>query len=111
MLRFPDLVAADLVGTAYDTLFKGSVLKVLCRCWRKRVVAPLHLYPHSRARCSRSELVRRRMGKLPMDYNYWRLSPWHPPFARRRILRPRQPHCVSCANAVLRRVNESIWRR
>jgi hypothetical protein len=112
VLRFPQLVAAELVGTAYDTLFKRLCAESALQTPEgKRVVAPFAFVSVLAGTMLALELVRRRVGGLSSDYNYWRLSPWHPPFARRRILRPRQPHCVSCANAVLRRINESIWRR
>lgn len=109
--RFPQLVAVDLVDTAYDTLFKrlcgeGELGTVAGRT----VVAPFAFVSVLAGTLLALEVVRRlSSGDSARDFNYWRVSPWHPPLARRRIIRPRQPGCMFCSDPVLRRVNASLW--
>jgi hypothetical protein len=56
------------------------------------------------------EVVRRLgTGRSVSAFNYWRLSPWHPPSNRRQVSRPKQKGCLFCDNAVLARVNASLW--
>jgi len=110
--RFPKLVAAGLLGTAYDTLFKKlcaeGQLKAVAD---KQVVAPFAFVSVLAGTMLALDLVRW-LGaeRSARGHNYWRISPWNPPLARRRTLRPRQPRCVFCGNDVLRAVNVAIWR-
>jgi hypothetical protein len=109
--RFPDLNAAAITGMAYDSLFKQlcgeSKLKTLAG---RTVVAPFAFVSVLAGALLALDLVRRlRAHAAPVPFNYWRLSPWHPPFARRRILRRRQSQCSFCGNAVFRRVNARLW--
>jgi hypothetical protein len=109
--RFPALGSSDLVGTAYDSLFKRLCAESALQTLEgKRVVAPFAFVSVLAGTMLALELVRRQVVGSSANDNYWRLSPWHPPFARRRTLRPRQPNCAFCGNVTLRRVNESIWR-
>lgn len=109
--RFPALSGSDLVGTAYDSLFKRLCAESALQTLEgKRVVAPFAFVSVLAGTVLALELVRRQAGEASANDNYWRLSPWHPPFARRRILLPRQRNCAFCGNVTLRRVNESIWR-
>jgi hypothetical protein len=109
--RFSILNAADLVGTAYDSLFKRLCAESALQTLEgKRVVAPFAFVSVLAGTILALELVRRQAIGSSENDNYWRLSPWHPPFARRRMLRPRQTNCAFCGNAVLRKVNESMWR-
>jgi hypothetical protein len=114
--RFPALNADEILGTAYDTLFKRlcgeGALRTLAG---QRIVAPFAFVSVLAGTMLALELVRRlapgaQLSDQARD-NYWRISPWHPPFARRRFRRPRQPACVFCGNPILRGVNESIWRQ
>jgi hypothetical protein len=109
---FSDLIASDLVGTAYDTLFKklcaGSQLRTLAG---RTIVAPFAFVSVLAGILLAFEIVRRLgRGDSARGFNYWRVSPWHPFLGRRRILRPRQPGCAFCGNPVLRRVNDGMWR-
>ncbi|MHB8390263.1 MAG: ThiF family adenylyltransferase [Acidobacteriaceae bacterium] len=110
--RFTGLAAADLVGTAYDTLFKRLCAESRLHTPAGRtVIAPFAFVSVLAGTLLALEIVRRLgKGNSARDFNYWRSSPWHPPLARRRTLRPRQPGCVFCGNALLRKVNESLWR-
>ncbi len=110
--KFPGLVAADLVGTAYDSLFKRLCAESALQTQEgKRVVAPFAFVSVLAGTMLALEVVRRRQSAANIQDNYWRLSPWHSPLVRRRVMRPRQINCSFCANPVLQRVNESLWRR
>ena len=108
--RFPGLTAAHLEGTAYDSLFKRLCAEGALRTLAgKRVIAPFAFVSVLAGTLLALELVRRPTGCAAQRDNYWRISPWHAPLARRRVYRPRQPGCAFCGSSLLRRVNESIW--
>jgi hypothetical protein len=109
--RFPQLVTAQLIGTAYDTLFKRLCAEGELRTVAGRnIVAPFAFVSVLAGTLLALELVRRLgSGDSARDFNYWRVSPWHAPLARRRIIRPRQPGCTFCGDPVLQRVNAALW--
>lgn len=109
--RYPAVAAPQLVGTAYDTLFKRLCAQGQLRTLAGRqIVAPFAFVSVLAGTVLALELVRRfGEGENGKDDNYWRISPWHAPFARRRTLRPRQPGCVFCGDIVLRTVNTALW--
>ncbi len=109
--RYPELVAAQLVGTAYDTLFKRlcaeGQLETLAG---RQIIAPFAFVSVLAGTMLALELVRWLSDAQNIrNFNYWRISPWHPPLARRRVLRPTQPGCAFCGNVVLRKVNATLW--
>ena len=111
MKRFPGLVETELVGTAYDTLFRSlcgeSKLRTLAG---KTVTAPFAFVSVLAGTLLALEVVRRLgTGKNARDFNYWRVSPWHPPYSRRRIIRLNQPGCTFCGNPLLKKVNDELW--
>ena len=110
-VRFPRLVATDLAGTAYDTLFKRlcaeSQLPTLAG---RTIIAPFAFVSALAGTLLALEIVRRLgSGDNAQDFNYWRVSSWHPPLGQRRTIRQRQPGCAFCGNALLRKVNEAMW--
>lgn len=109
--RVPSLSADMLVGTAYDTLFKKLCVEGRLRAQMGRtIVAPFAFVSVLAGTLLALELVRRLgPGAAARDFNYWRVSPWHPLFGRRRIMRVRQPGCEFCGNPILRKVNETLW--
>ena len=109
--RFPELVATDLVGIAYDTLFKKLCAESQLRTLAGRtIVAPFAFVSVLAGTLLALEIVRRLgSGKNAEDFNYWRVSPWSPPYGRRRTIRHRQPRCAFCGNHLLRKVNETMW--
>lgn len=110
--KVPGLSADALIGTAYDTLFKKLCVEGRLRTQMGRtVVAPFAFVSVLAGILLALELVRRLgQGTAARDFNYWRVSPWHPPFGRRRVMRARQPECEFCGKPILRKVNESLWR-
>lgn len=111
-VKFSGLIARELSGMAYDSLFKKLCAESKLRTTEGRtIVAPFAFVSVLAGTLLAIELVRRSTrGNSDLDFNYWRLSPWHPPFGRRRILKPKQPQCPFCGNAVLAKLNESMWR-
>lgn len=110
--RFPHLAVGNLIGLAYDSLFRtlcgeGS----LKAATQREQTAPFAFVSCLAGVLLALELVRR-LGHpgSECDFNYWRISAWHPPLARRRRLRARQPDCAFCSNPILRSVNTSLWR-
>jgi hypothetical protein len=109
--RFPHLDATAITGMAYDSLFKRLCGESQLRTPAGRtVVAPFAFVSVLAGSLLALELVRRLGSRpSPTKFNYWRLSPWHPPFARRRTLRKRQSDCAFCGSAILRQVNTGLW--
>lgn len=110
--RFPTLANVNLIGTAYDTLFKRLCGEGLLRTVAgRRVVAPFAFVSVLAGALLVIELVRRLgSGNSDRTFNYWRVSAWHAPLPRRRVLRPRQPGCQFCGSETLQRVNSQLWK-
>lgn len=107
--RFPTVDAASLVGTAYDSLFKRLCAEAALKTSAgKRVLAPFAFVSVLAGALLLIEIFRQ-ASPHPAHTNYWRLSPWHPPLARRRVLRPRQPSCDFCSNEIMAKVNYELW--
>ena len=107
--RFPTLEAEALVGTAYDSLFKRLCAEAVLKTSEgKRVLAPFAFVSVLAGALLLIEMFNH-ASLHPTRSNYWRLSPWHPPLARRRKLLPRQPGCAFCANELFATVNRELW--
>jgi len=109
--RFPQVTMHDLLGASYDTLFKRLCAEsVLKTPEGRQVVAPFAFVSVLAGTLLALETVRRLVpGAGVTDFNYWRLSVWHPPLARRRQLRAKQPNCGFCGNPLLAEVNKKLW--
>ncbi len=109
--RFPKLSATNLAGTAYDSLFKALCSEgQLKDVADKRVIAPFSFVSVLAGSLLALELVRR-LGnsRSDVDFNYWRLSPWHAPLPRRRVLRAKQHNCEFCGESILTRLATQFW--
>ena len=113
VLMHTQLRAANLIGIAYDTLFKTLCAEGQLQTPEgKRVIAPFAFVSVLAGTLLALEVVRRLgPGCHSQDFNYWRLSPWHPVDHRRRITRHKQADCVFCGDPILKRVNLDIWGR
>jgi hypothetical protein len=111
-MRFPSTATASIEGMAYDSLFKRLCSESqLGTTTDKRVVAPFAFVSVLAGTLLALELVRRLGGGASSrTFNYWRVSPWHPPLGRRRVVRARQPGCAFCGDPTRRKVNELLWR-
>jgi hypothetical protein len=110
--RYPKLVAENLVGLAYDSLFKELCgQRELKTLEGRRVVAPFAFVSVLAGTLLALEVVRRLgSGTSRTDFNYWRVSPWYPPIIRRQTVRPKQPDCEFCGNSILAEINVSLWK-
>ena len=107
--KFPTLEAAALVGTAYDSLFKRLCAEATLQTSEgKRVLAPFAFVSVLAGALLLIEMFRPE-ARHATGTNYWRLSPWHPPLARRRVLRPRQQGCAFCSSEIMAKVNRNLW--
>ena len=111
MLMHSGLDPESLVGIAYDTLFKSLCAEgQLQTPAGKRIVAPFAFVSVLAGTLLALEVVRRLgAGKHSRNFNYWRLSPWHPIDRRRQIIRQRQSSCAFCADSILKNVNVNLW--
>lgn len=109
---FPHLQVEDLVGLAYDSLFRSLCGEgALKSTTQREQTAPFAFVSCLAGVMLAFELVRR-LGHSgsERDFNYWCISAWHPPLAQRRRLRSRQADCAFCSNSTFRAVNASLWR-
>jgi hypothetical protein len=107
--RFAGLDKAALVGTAYDSLFKRLCAEAALKTSEgKRVLAPFAFVSVLAGALLLIEMFRQASPHTTRT-NYWRLSPWHPPLSRRRVLRPKQPACAFCSNEIMTAVNRGLW--
>ncbi len=113
--KYPhDIAGADsIVGLAYDTLFKNLCgTGKLSREQENTTVAPFAFVSALAGILLALELVRRHtQGKHELSFNYWKVSPWHMPFARNRRLRPSEPGCALCGNPMVKAVLGELWSR
>jgi hypothetical protein len=109
--RFPNIAPAAIEGTAYDSLFKRLCSEgQLGTTADRRVVAPFAFVSVLAGTLLALELVRRLgEGASARAFNYWRVSPWHSPLGRRRVLRAPQPGCAFCGDPIRRKVTELLW--
>lgn len=109
--RFPHLEVDRVVGQAYDSLFRSLCGEgVLKDATQREQTAPFAFVSCLAGVMLAIELVRRLgLPGVDRDFNYWRISAWHPPLARRRRLRAPQADCAFCSNPTLRAVNDSLW--
>jgi hypothetical protein len=112
--RFNHLNAGALIGLSYDTLFKTLCAEgELQTLEGKRTVAPFAFVSCLAGVLIVTDLVRRLGRRKAKDnypgFNYWRVSAWHPPLARRQQQRPRQSGCQFCGNSTFVKVNKALW--
>lgn len=111
--KYPqDIPGTDsIVGLAYDTLFKNLCgTGKLSRERENTSVTPFAFVSALAGILLALELVRRHTrGKHDLSFNYWKVSPWHTPFARNRRLRPSESSCGLCGNAMAKAVLSELW--
>jgi hypothetical protein len=110
--RFPSLKENELVGIAYDSLYKQLCGTGMLKSDNgKRVLAPFAFVSALAGVLLALEVLRRCSGYgSDRNFNYWRVSAWHPPLSRRRHLRPKQHGCGFCGNKTLIKINDLLWR-
>lgn len=108
--RYPGLVAAELTGTAYDTLFKKlcSTLK-LKTAEDRQVLAPFAFVSVLAGALLAVEFLRRIRRGHEGVFNEWRISPWSNPVLRRRRHLEKNPACDFCSDSTLAAVARRLW--
>lgn len=109
--RFPSFPAEELVGIAYETLFKSLCgEKLLLTPEGRQIVAPFAFVSVLAGTILALEIARRlQPGQHTSNFNYWRLSAWHPPLKRMQRQIPRIATCEFCGNEVLQKVARQLW--
>lgn len=109
--RHGQLDPAQLVGTAYDSLFKS-----LCGTGQlgvdegRTVLAPFSFVSVLAGAYLALEIVLRISGDQPVHpYNYWRASPWTSPVLELQVFRPRRLECETCGNSMIRSAVKQLW--
>lgn len=109
-LQYPELRPSQLVGRAFDTVYKELCgVGKLQTAGGKQVLAPFSFVSVLAGAFLAVEFVIRLSDPTASRFNYWRLSPWHSPVPALRQQRPRDPNCVFCGKSSLRRAIERIW--
>jgi hypothetical protein len=106
-----DLKPEELVGKAYDTLFKARCAQGKLRTAEDRqVLAPFCMVSMLAGAFLALEFVRRlNTGLIAEPFNYWRVSPWHSPVIALRSMRKRLADCEFCSEPTTREVIRGIW--
>ncbi|MES2304297.1 MAG: ThiF family adenylyltransferase [Gemmatimonadota bacterium] len=109
--RFPTFKAEDIVGIAYDSLFKQLCGQALLRGPSGRaILAPFAFVSCLAGALLALEIVRRLAPGAPAsDLNYWRVSAWTPPILRLQRVRTQNATCECCSNEDIARVRANLW--
>lgn len=109
--RHASLDATALVGMAFDSLYKQMCAEqALLTATGEQVLAPFAFVSNLAGALLALELARFDSGQRFEDgYNYLFVSPWMPPGARQRRVRPRVPECVFCGDPATALAWQAIW--
>lgn len=108
--RYPELQPDDLVGRAFDTVYKELCgVGKLKTVGGQQVLAPFSFVSVLAGAYLATEFAIRLAPHDDARFNYWRLSPWHNPVPQLQQVRPRDPRCEFCSNPVIRRVVQQLW--
>lgn len=111
--RFPDagIDATDITGGAYDSLYKA-----LCGQGRLpdieggQTLAPFCFVSVLAGVMLAIEIVNRLAPNTrPIEYNYWKISAWHPPFSKMKKTLTRKPQCPTCGSNIVRALIRERW--
>ena len=109
--KHPSIVAAEITGMAFDSLFKQLCSEqALLSPTGAQVFAPFAFVSNLAGALLALEFARAyRLDRIARRSNYFFLSPWSPPRARLRIYRPREPDCEFCAKSRTQQAFASVW--
>jgi hypothetical protein len=108
--RYPHLIPDQLIGTAYDTLFKQLCSTAKLRTAEDRqVLAPFAFVSVLAGTFLAMEFVRRVRRGHENLFNEWRISPWSNPVLRRRRTLGRNSLCEFCSDSTLGALAHEIW--
>jgi hypothetical protein len=110
-VRFPDLSPTDVLGKAYDSLFKARCAEgKLLLAVDRQVLAPFCFVSMLAGAFLALETVRRiNAGRIAQPFNYWRLSPWTRPTFGLRDIRLSSKDCQYCTEPAIKQVANELW--
>ena len=110
-LARPELASRSLIGTAYETLFKGLCgMDVVRTEGGKQVLAPFAFVSNLAGAMQAIELLRTEaIGNELERKNYFYMSPWNPPNIRARKFRGPDPECYFCSNPAISNIIKDLW--
>jgi hypothetical protein len=109
--KYINLQSENLVGIAYDTLFKQLCgQQALITDADEQVLAPFAFVSALAGVYLAIEYVLRNQSPSSERFNYWRVSPWAEPNPRAMSFRPRDPECVVCNDPVYNRLARELWQ-
>jgi hypothetical protein len=108
--KYKQLKPEELVGTAYDTLFKNLCASAVLHTEEGRqALTPFAFVSTLAGLLLALEFLRRSRRGFDGLYNKWSISPWAKPNLRaRRILEP-DPKCEVCADSTIGPILRAIW--
>lgn len=110
-IRYNEVKKENLIGKAFDSLFKELCGQGILRTPENRqVLAPFSFVSVLAGAYLALEMVRRLQHRTPNNlFNYWRISPWSTPIIRLRNLRSAKPDCEFCSNPTLKLASNMLW--
>ncbi|MGO7179022.1 ThiF family adenylyltransferase [Rhizobium ruizarguesonis] len=104
----PDLHKADLLGKAFDTLFKELCGEMaLLTPSGEQALAPFAFVSNMAGAYLALELVRRTAGVATTNYMF--LDPWRPPYPKLRSFRTRDSDCQFCGKRQTQLAFRAVW--
>ena len=104
----PGLDKADLIGKAFDTLFRQlCATQALTTPEGRQVLTPFAFVSSLAGALIVVEMLRRAAGVV--DANYWQVDPWLGPLARLRKYRSRSTECVFCSSPAAQALVQRWW--
>lgn len=110
--RYPNLQPAELVGRAYDTLFKTMCATgQLTAADGRTVLAPFAFVSVLAGAILALELVQRTLvaSGVATPFNVWRLSPWTAPVFELQTRHGPRAGCEACGNPVIQGTVRRLW--
>lgn len=109
-VKYPDYPRDQIVGEAYDSLFKK-----LCGAGKlsvsegQRVLAPLAFVSVLAGAVLAVEFQRRLSNNPSPSFNFWRLSPWQPPCVSLQRRLPKNEACRFCSDPINANAMKDLW--
>lgn len=109
--KYPQQKSEEIIGEAYDSLFKRLCGAGLLNAGEgKRVLAPLAFVSVLAGAVLAVEFQKRVSEQETSKFNYWRLSPWAAPRLSLQRLIPKQSVCRFCSDEINMKTMNGIWK-
>lgn len=106
--RYPDLDPSQLLGKAFDTLFRELCgAQALQTPEGRQVLTPFAFVSALAGALLAVELIRQMKDRA--DTNYWQVDPWRSPLQRLRRRRSRSSDCEFCSRPEAEIVVNDLW--